>query len=38
MTRAYNVIDADARILEALPYRNADVSKFYPYGDVRSPE
>jgi microcystin degradation protein MlrC len=24
--------------LEALPYRNVDISKFYPYGDVRFPE
>src|SRR3989454_135803 len=24
--------------LEALPYRNVDISKFYPYGDVRGPE
>ena len=23
--------------LEALPYRNVDISKFYPYGDVRFP-
>ena len=24
--------------LEALPYRHADISKFYPYGDVSFPE
>ena len=24
--------------LEALPYRNVDISKFYPYGDVSFPE
>jgi hypothetical protein len=24
--------------LEPLPYRNVDISKFYPYGDVRFPE
>ena len=24
--------------LEALPYQNVDISKFYPYGDVRFPE
>jgi len=23
--------------LEALPYRNGDTSKFYPYGDVSFP-
>ena len=23
--------------LDALPYRNVDVKKFYPYGDVRFP-
>ena len=23
--------------LEALPYRNVDISKFYPYGDVSFP-
>jgi len=22
---------------EALPYRNVDISKFYPYGDVSFP-
>jgi hypothetical protein len=24
--------------LEALPYRNVDISKFYPYGNVTFPE
>jgi hypothetical protein len=24
--------------LEALPYRNVDISTFYPYGDVCFPE
>ena len=24
--------------LEALPYRNVDISKFYPYGDASFPE
>ena len=24
--------------LEALPYRNVDISKFYPYGNVSFPE
>ena len=24
--------------LGALPYRNVDISKFYPYGDVSFPE
>ena len=24
--------------LEVLPYRNVDISKFYPYGDVSFPE
>jgi microcystin degradation protein MlrC len=24
--------------LEALPYRNVDIAKFYPYGDLRFPE
>jgi len=24
--------------MTALPYRNVDISKFYPYGDVRFPE
>ena len=23
--------------LEALPYRNVDISRFYPYGDVSFP-
>jgi hypothetical protein len=24
--------------LEALPYRNVDITRFYPYGDVSFPE
>ena len=33
-----NFVHETVTFLEALPYRNVDISKFYPYGDVSLPE
>jgi hypothetical protein len=34
----YDHLEIEARWREALPYRNVDISTFYPYGDVTLPE
>jgi hypothetical protein len=34
---SFEPVESSIAVLEALPYRNVDIAKFYPYGDVSFP-